>query len=67
MKHSEEINNQDKTRKKRSAIARGKKDQYPQYDFGKFPYLQQSNSECRMDGILWNWPNEENERPSFFF
>ena len=44
MKHSEEINNRDKARTKRGAIARGKKDQYPRYDFDKFPHLKQNSS-----------------------
>ena len=44
MNNSEEINNRDKARTKRGAIARGQKDQYPQYDFDKFPHLKQSIS-----------------------
>ena len=60
MKHSDEET-------KRGAIARGQKDQYPQYDFDKFTLLKQTSSVCRMDKIMWNWPNEQKERLSIFF
>ena len=68
MNNSEEINNRDKARTKRGAIARGKKDQYPQYDFDKFPHLKQNSSHvewtkfCKIDHM-----RKMNVSQSFFF
>ena len=67
MKHLGEINNRDIARKKGSRSREVKKTNSPRYDFGKFPDLKQNSNVCRMDGILWNWPNEENEGLVFFF
>ena len=39
-------------RDEEGAIARGLKDQYPQYDFDKFTLLKQTSSVCRMDKFL---------------